>query len=178
MTVVLLEATEEEGLVLADRSPDREPVNIVTEDRFRSSVQSVQIGDRVKPLRLVTPQQSAMQAVGAGLGDDIEDATARASELDPEVPGLNGNLLDSVADGKWLGYARELHVIVFRAIQDIVISAGALAVNGELRTSGERVPVAGPEKAARSLGHTGQRAREREWIQRNQRQIADLVRMK
>lgn len=72
-----------------------------------------------------------MQAIGAGLGDDVEDAAARAPEFDAKVAGLHRQLLHRVRDVEWLRDTCIGHVIVFGAVQQLTISAKALAVYRE-----------------------------------------------
>src|SRR5262249_12276900 len=89
MPIVLLEAAKEKGAVLADRPAHGESKNIVGQNRFRGAVQFVEIGNRVKPLRLIAPQQCPMQTVGARFCNYIEDASAGPLELDAEIAGLH-----------------------------------------------------------------------------------------
>jgi hypothetical protein len=55
MEVVLLEPCEEEGLVLAHGPAGGESENVVAEDGLRNAHQPVEIGNRVKALRSITP---------------------------------------------------------------------------------------------------------------------------
>src|SRR5438105_2301384 len=105
MPCPFLESAKEKGLVFANRAANGEPVNIVAENRFGSPVQLVDVGNRIEPLRLIAPQQRAMQAVAAGFCDYVEYAAAGAAELDAKVAGLGGDFLDGVGDVKWLGHA-------------------------------------------------------------------------
>jgi hypothetical protein len=100
MAVVLLETGKEEGPVLAHRAASGESENIVAEDRLGDAGEPVEIGNRVKSLRLEAPQESAVQVVGAGFRDDIEHTPARAPELDAEIAGLNRNFFNGVGNGK------------------------------------------------------------------------------
>jgi hypothetical protein len=72
-----------------------------------------------------------MQIVSAGFRDDIEDAPARAPELDAEIARLYRNLLDGVGNRENLFLAGERDVIVFGPVQHVVVAARALAVDGE-----------------------------------------------
>src|SRR5262249_22029545 len=55
MAIVLLETAKEKSLVFADGPTYGEPVHVVTENRLGSSVQLVEIGHRIEPVRLVAP---------------------------------------------------------------------------------------------------------------------------
>src|SRR5690242_6768332 len=99
---VFLETGEEERLVLTNRAAGRESENIVAEDGLRNARQPVEIGNRIEALRLVSPQQSAVQIVGTGFRDYIEDAPARAPELNTEVSGLNRHFLYGIGDAEYL----------------------------------------------------------------------------
>src|SRR5258708_4199991 len=116
MEVVLLEPGEEEGLVPAHRPAGGESENIVGENRLRNTRQLVKIGNRVKALRLVTPQQGAVQVVRAGFRDDIEHAPARAPKLDAKVAGLNRNFFNGVGNGKHLLRAAQPDIVVFGSV--------------------------------------------------------------
>ena len=98
---------------------------------MRDTVQLVEIGNRVKALRLVAPQQRSVQLVGAGLGHHVEHAAAGASKFDAEVAGLSGNLLNGIGDGKHLFLAADPDFVVFGSVQHVVIATRALAVDGE-----------------------------------------------
>src|SRR5215469_4479253 len=69
MMIFLLEAGKEEGLVLANWTAGGEAENIVAEDRLRDAIQPVQIRNRIKSLRLVVPEQRAVEIVGPRLCD-------------------------------------------------------------------------------------------------------------
>src|SRR6516225_10866713 len=131
MTCVLLKARKKESLVFANGSTNGEPVNIVAKNRFRNPVQFVHIGNRIEPLRLIAPQQRAMDAVRAGLCDHVEYAAAGLAELDAEVAGLRGDFLDSLGDGEWLRGAVGKNIAVFSPIQEVIVSTWALTVCGK-----------------------------------------------
>ena len=147
MPVVLLKAAKEKGFVLTHRPAHGESKNIVGENRFKGAIQFVKIGNRVKPLGLIAPQQCPMQTVCARFCDDIEDASAGTPEFDAEIAGLHRNFLHRVRDVEWLGHPGERHIVVSRAIQKVVVSAHALTVDRVFRSLGSRL-VAGPTKAA------------------------------
>ena len=175
MTVVLLEPGKEEHLVLPNRAAGGESENIVAEDRLWNAHQPVEIRNRVKPLRLEAPEQSAVQIVGAGFRDHIEHASTRAPELDAEVPRLHGNFLNGVGDGKNLLCAAYPDIVVFGPVEHVVIPARALTVDGE--PSAIVSPVgrpAAPDSAAGSFRRARQGPRQRERIQGSERQLADL----
>jgi hypothetical protein len=89
MEIVLLVADKEESLVLANRAARGESEDIVAENRLRNAVQPIEIGNRIKALRLVAPQQSAMEIVSSRLRHQVEHGAAGASKLDAEVTRLN-----------------------------------------------------------------------------------------
>jgi hypothetical protein len=70
--------------------------------------------------------------VCSGLGNNIKHSSARVPELDAEVAGLCGDLLDRVSNVEWLRYASELNIIVFDAVEQVVVPPHALTVYGEL----------------------------------------------
>src|SRR5579864_6282761 len=133
MECVLLKGSEEECLVLSHRPSQGEPIHVMAEDGLARLVQLVYVGNGVKALRLESPQQRSMQAVRSGLGDYVENAAAGAAELDAKIAGLHGHLLDRVGDVERLCDAGVYHLVVLGAIQQVVISAKALAVDGKRR---------------------------------------------
>src|SRR5262245_13522698 len=167
MEVVLLESCEEEGLVLARGPAGRESENIVAEDRLRNAHQPVEIGNRVKALRVVTPQQSAVQIVGSRLRHYVEYAPAGAPKLDAEVAGLNRHLFDGVGDGEYLFFAAQPDLVVFGSIQHVVVAARALAVDRK-PSSIAYARAAAPYSAAGSFSCAGQSSRQRERIEGGQ----------
>src|SRR6266542_1554665 len=102
MAIVLLKSSEEECSVLAYRPTAGKSENIVAEDRLEDAVQPVEIGNRIKPLRLEPPQQSAVKVVRAGSGDDFKHAAGRAPELYSEIAGLSRDFLDGLRDREHL----------------------------------------------------------------------------
>src|SRR5262245_44283831 len=81
MVVVLLEAAEEERLVLADGTSQGETGDVAAVDRLRDSIELCQIRNRVEALRLIAPQQRSVYRVGAGLGNHVEHTAAGPAEL-------------------------------------------------------------------------------------------------
>src|SRR5262245_34488549 len=128
---VPLKGAEKECLVLAKGSSQGETVHIPAENRLGRLVQLVDVGNRVEALGLVAPQQSSVDAVRPGLGDNVENAAGGASELDPKVAGLHRHLLDSVCDIERLRDTAECEIIVLGTVQQKVIPARALAVHRE-----------------------------------------------
>src|SRR5262245_65159589 len=129
MEVVLLERCEEEGLILAQGPAGGESENVVAEDRLGNARQPVEIGNRVKALRVVTPQQSAVETVRSRLRHHVEYAPAGAPKLSAEVAGLNRHLFYGVGDGEYLFFAAQQDLVVFGSIQHVVVAARALAVD-------------------------------------------------
>jgi hypothetical protein len=84
--------------------------------------------------------------------DDIEDSAARAPELNAEVSSLNGDFLHGIGDAESLLRAGQPDVVVLGSIQQVVIAAGPLAVDGK---SSAVVLKPGPNSAARRLSHAG-----------------------
>src|SRR4029453_3348516 len=113
MEVVLLEPSEEEGLVLARGPAGGESENVVAEDGLRNAHQPVEIGNRVKALRPITPQQSAVEIVGSRLRHHVEYPPAGAPKLDAEVAGLNRHLFYGVGDGDYFFFPAQPTVVFF-----------------------------------------------------------------
>ncbi len=103
----------------------------MAENGLRSLVHLIDVGNGVEALGLKAPQQRAMQAVCAGFGHYVEDAAAGAAELDAKVASLHRHFLDRVRDVEGLRDACIGHVVIFGAIQQIVIRPKALAVHRE-----------------------------------------------
>src|SRR5579872_6079051 len=161
MEVVLLKRGKEERLVLAHRTTSSKSENIVAEDRLRNRIQPVEVGNRVKALRLVAPQQSAVETVGSRLRHQVEYAAAAAPKLDAEVGGLNRHFFDGVGDSEYLFFAAQPDLVVFGSIQHIVVAARALAVDGKPSS----VASAAPYLAAGGFRCAGQGTSQRERIQ-------------
>src|SRR5579872_18205 len=166
MEIVLLKCGKEKRLVLTDGPAGCEAENVDAENRLRSSVQPVKIGNRVKALRLIPPKQSAMEIVGSGLRHQVEHAAASAAEFYSEIAGLNRNLHHRISDGEDLFLAADPNLVVLRPVQHVVVSPGALAVDGEpssvIDPSG--APSAAPNSAARGFGRAGQGTSQRKRI--------------
>src|SRR5262245_61425991 len=117
MKRVLLEGAKEERLVLPNRSSHSETINVMAENGFWRVVQLIHIRNRVEAMRLKAPQQRSVQAVRSGLGNDVEDSSSSAAELDAKIACLHGDLLDGVGDVERLCDARERNVIIGGAVQ-------------------------------------------------------------
>src|SRR5262245_25128632 len=168
MEVVLLEPCEEEGLVLAHGPAGGESENIVAEDRLGNAHQPVEIRNRVKALRVVTPQQSALEIVGSRLRHHVEYSPAGTPKLDAEVTGLNRHLFYGVGDSEYLFFAAQPDVVVFGSIQHVVVAARALAVDRKPSSVAYAACAAAPYAAAGSFGCAGQSSSQRERIKRGQ----------
>ena len=77
VTIVLLKGNKEKRLVLAYRAAGSQTENIVAEHGLRNTRKPVEVGNRVEPLRLVSPQQCAMEIVGSRFGHEVKDAPTR-----------------------------------------------------------------------------------------------------
>ena len=131
MVIVLLKSRKEERLILAHRTARRESDNVVAEHRLRTTVQLVHIRNGIEPLRLVAPQQRPVQTIGAGFGHDIENTAARAAELHAEVARLDGNFFNGIGNREDLLLAAYKGIVVFGPVQQIIVPARALAVDGK-----------------------------------------------
>ena len=97
------------------------------------SVEPVAVRQRVEALGQEEPAHRPVKVVAARPRDDVEDAAARAPELGAEQPRLHGDLLDGVLVVYLVGRAGDGDVVVLRAVNQVVVAARALAVDGELR---------------------------------------------
>src|SRR5258705_7458685 len=113
-----------------------------------------------------------MKAVSARLRDHIESPAAGSPEFGAEVAVLNGNLFDGISNGKDLIFARKVCRIVFGSIEQVIVPARPLAVDGE---TGAWTRHIAPDLATRGLRHAGQHSRERQRIRRNQWHIANFA---
>src|SRR5262245_36158 len=138
---ILLKASEEKGFIPAQRSPQREAVDIAAEHGLGCLIQLVYVRDGLKALRLITPQQGAVELVCPRLRDHIENSAAGASELDTEVARLHGDFLHRIGDVERLSYAGEPSVIVFGAVEQVVVPTHTLAIDGERSRIRCRSPV-------------------------------------
>src|SRR5262245_6904152 len=168
MEVVLLEPCEEEGLVLAHGPAGGETETVVAENGLRNAHQPVEIGNRVKTLRPITPQQSAVEIVGSRLRHHVEYTPAGAPKLDAEVAGLNRHLFYCVGNGEYLFFAAQPDVVVFGSIQHVVVAARALTVDRTPSSIAYTARAAAPHAAAGSFGCAGQSSRQRERIEGGQ----------
>src|SRR4051812_2304918 len=153
MQAVLLKPGKEESPVLSQRSTQGESINIVAEDGLWDGREPVEVGNRIKTLGLVAPEQSAMKLVSAGLRDDIKDSPAGPPEFSAEVAGLDRYLLDGIRNGKYLVFAGSIGRIVFGSIEHVIVPTRSLAVNREASSGTRHVA---PDLTARGLGHAGQ----------------------
>ena len=64
-----------------------------------------------------------MQGVSAGLGDDVDDCTARTAKLGIEVRGLDAGLLNTVRIGDLKCLTGDGNIVVLHAIDHEVVGA-------------------------------------------------------
>ncbi len=129
---IVLKSGEKEGPIPDHRTADRESVDVVNEHRLRRALQARQIIDRIEPLGLITPETGAMERVGPGFRDDIQNPARRAPEFGTEVRSLHRNLLDRVHHIEGLRHTGEPDIVVVRSIDQKIIPAHALPVDREL----------------------------------------------
>jgi hypothetical protein len=165
MEIVLLKRGKEERLVLANGTAGGEPENVVAEDGLGNFHEPVEIGNRVKPLRLVAPQQSAVETVGSRFRYYVENAAAGAPKFRPEVTGLNRNLRHRIGDREDLFFAAQPDLVVFGSIQHVVVAARALSVDGKPSSIDHASRRAAPNAATRGFRRAGQGTSQREGIQ-------------
>src|SRR5262249_19491683 len=172
MTMLLLESGKEGGLVFPHGPAGREAEDVVGEDRLLNSIQLVHVRNRIESLRLVTPEDCAVQIVSTGLRNYIEHAAAGTPELYAEVAGLNGDFRHCIGNGERLLLPGQPDIIVISPVQHEVIASWALAVDRELS-----IEEAAGDGAARGIRGAGQSPGQRDRIESRQRQIANLARL-
>jgi len=73
-----------------------------------------------------------VEFIRSRFGDDIEDRTSRPAKFIAEITRLNGNFLHVIDDVNGLRSTRERHVVIVGAVEKIVVSARALAIDRKL----------------------------------------------
>src|SRR5215469_6814782 len=108
-------------------------MDIFAEARRRSWAEFLEIGKRIESLRPELPQAGSVKLVRPRLGDHVHNRSSCSAELGAEIARLHRHLLHRVGDIEPLGYAREFHVVIVSAVQQVTVPAWTLAVDCELR---------------------------------------------
>ena len=126
--VAILETSEPPGFIFLDRAADGAGVLLAAEGRRRSG-----IGDRVEGGRLrlkavvaLVETGGAMETVGSGLGDDVDDAGTSASEFGGKTVGGDLEFFDRVL-GNVEQHPADGVVVVVRAVDGHAGAAAELA---------------------------------------------------
>src|SRR6185312_11868608 len=117
--------SEEKSFVAVDGAAECGAEIVLHEDRLGDEV----IG-RVKGLVAGEVEEVSVQVVGAGLGDDVDEAAAGIAVLGQELVGHHLELRDGVLRERLAHGAIEL-AVVFNAIDHDVVGARTLAVYAE-----------------------------------------------
>ena len=135
--VLVIEGHEVERLVLLEGPAEGEAELLLAEIGLRRVRAVAALGRRRQAVALEIRVRGAVDVVGPGLGDDVDEAAAAASELGRSALGHHDDLLDRIqveGEGGPLAAAllTEEGVVEVRAVDGDVVGDALLAVDREL----------------------------------------------
>src|SRR5262249_35073325 len=116
------------------------------------------------------PEHSPVQAVRAGLRDDVKYTSSSTAEFHAKVARLYGNFFDGVSHIEGLRDTGEGDVVVLGAVEQIVVRAEALSVYRE-----RRFRASSKQRSSCGIDSSWQRARQRNRIHSHQRESTHVI---
>src|SRR5882757_371024 len=125
----LLIVAEEEGAIADDRPADASAKLVLTPTGFWDGLSEF-VGTGVEDVVAEELICRAVQSVGAGFGDDVDDGSGGPSHLGGEGVGLDVDLLNGVDGGSHADRSDDALVVV-HAVDELIVDYVGLSVDGD-----------------------------------------------